>query len=394
MIGRLISLSLRVMLLVGSTGCIGLSGCVTMSHVSEAFLVEDESGGVILLTKDRIAFYDDNLTILETKRQKRRYTMFGIVRMDGELWFAGHDLRKWNFGIAHGMNFEIHLMPVGMTEPEHVHVCNRCEPPFVWDVDGSGRDVISAFQTTAERGIVRNVLDVATMSGFVVDRYDDVAGLLGPVTSVEDDRVASDNSENARYASNEWLRQRYARCVNFASPLGSRAYAFGSANRHDRRVWTTALDGGGKCVRVNVDHYLPQVFLKDVDGQTQHSWDLREHVDNGYATVLGWFNYPNTGCDTAAHSGPRSALVSNAKGQNSTCDLTIAVLVGGGYGCRDQKGSVRFCHDHTGIFELYSNGRSRMIDRSDQNASATIRLSDGRVLVVLGTDIVAYNPLD
>ena len=248
MIGQLTELSPRVILLAVTAVCIGLGGCVTMSHVSEAFLVEDEAGGVVLLTKDRIVFYDDSLTKLETKRHKHRYTQFGVVRKDGELWFAGHDLRKWNFGIAHGMNFEIHLMPVGMTEPEHVYVCNRCEPPFVWDVDGRGRDVIGAFQTTAERGIVRNVLDVATMSGSVVDRHDDVVGLLGPVTSAEDDRVASDNSENARYASNEWLRQRYARCVNFSSPLGSRAYAFGSANRHDRRVWITTVDGGGKCV--------------------------------------------------------------------------------------------------------------------------------------------------
>ena len=147
-------------------------------------------------------------------------------------------------------------------------------------------------------------------------------------------------------------------------------------------------------MRVNVDHYLPQVFLKDADGHTQRSWDLSEHVDNGYATVLGWFNYAKTGCDTAEDAGSDSDPVSDAKGQNSICDLTIAVLVGGGYGCRDQKGSVRFCHDHTGIFELYDDGRSRMIGRSDQNASATIRLSDGRVVVVLGTDIVAYDPLD
>ena len=47
-----------------------------------------------------------------------------------------------------------------------------------------------------------------------------------------------------------------------------------------------------------------------------------------------------------------------------------------------------------GSLNCTAMGRSRMIDRSDQNASATIRLSDGRVLVVLGTDIVAYDPLD
>ena len=89
-------------------------------------LVERESGGLIVLTDTHLAYYNQDFKFERTLKFKHRYYGFGLMQGPDGPWFAGYEWWSWMYGVLHNMNFDVHAMPVGDSEPKITWPCKNC----------------------------------------------------------------------------------------------------------------------------------------------------------------------------------------------------------------------------------------------------------------------------
>ncbi len=338
-------------------------------------LVERESGGLLAITDTHMAYFDRDLKFERKVKFKHKYYGFGLIQGPDGLWFAGYEWWSWMFGVLHNMNFDVHAMPLGDSEPKFAWPCKNCS-------DLRGRRFADPLHDYLYAASVRHVppwvgFDVGTGQRFGAktpsqmfevlseDRRDKLQKPLKPK------EVGADQA----YSSNEWWRYAYATCSTGSRNLwGMRGGSYWNC------VWHPQRSNPDAEFTVGMDRTYKRIVLSDENTDARiDSWDLSLLVDVvGFSNVIGWFRFPDSECESDGEG-----LVTD-----SECAKTVAVVSGTWENCHEKTD----CEEATGVFELEDGGRARLLSFIRAPSRAAVRLSDGRIVVSVGRNLVVFDP--
>lgn len=387
---RLLKISTTVCVLLLVSGCISSTTSLDLAklrpvHFDEpisdskksvnVLLVERESGGLIAITDTHMAYFDRDLKFERKVKFKHKYYGFGLIQGPDGLWFAGYEWWSWMFGMMHNMNFDVHAMPLGDSEPMFAWPCKNCSDLHVRRLDDPLHDYLYAASVRHAPPWVG--FDVGSGQAFGARTPSEMVEVLS-----DDRREELQNALNPKvvggsrvYSSDGWWRYAYATCSTGSRNLwGMRGGGIWNC------VWHPQKSDSDAEATVGVDRSRKQLVLRDVTTDTRiDSWDLGELVDVvGFSNVIGWFRFPDSECQ-----GEGGKLVAD-----SECAKTVAVVSGTWENCY----SGTYCEEATGVFELEDGGRARLMSFIRAPSRASLRLSDGRIVVSVGRNLVLFDP--
>ena len=349
------------------------------SHSKEShhvILVERESGGLVVVTEKRLAYYDRDFNFERGVDFKHRYIGFGLIQGPQGPWFAGYEWWSWMFGVAHNMDFAVHAMPLGNSEPTYTWPCKNCNSLWV-------RRYAEPFVDILYAASVRQVppwkaFDIGTGQDISGSSYEDLVDTMGKGRSrMGTANLELDLSQRAfPYASKEWWKYAYATCTTDARILQGVRRSGGS-----RCVWHPQQSNSETEYIVKLDGSQKRLILLDGDEGEEpiDTWDLSALVDiKGFSDIIGWFRFPDSTCDHATAQSFSS----------KPCAKTIAVVSGTWEACHDNSR----CERATGIFKFEDGGSAVLLDLIPSPSRAAVRLSDGRIVVSVGRSIVLFDP--
>ena len=353
---------------------------------TEIALVEREHGGFIAITSKRLLYFDNEFKFEKAVRFKGKYTGFGIVQGPDGLWFAGYEWWSWNYGVAHKMNFEVHAMPLGEREPTYTWQCKNCSVLFAVGVGINRTDALFA-RLLNEKGHKLAVFDIRNGDQHIVDNVAKIPTALEVTNPNDFDYVSNNNPGTGReYTSDAWWRYAYSMCLYKSRLLQGRM------NTRDMR-----------CVEYETPNseisWTRVGFANDFENvrsqrgfMSLNTWDVAKIADTtGFSDVLGFYSYPSNHCDDYDHQSINGSEPNSKRpSEENSCTQVIAVVTGSKWSCAHYD----HCETVTGIFDLKDSGQATLIDLVGASAWGTVRLSDGKILVAVGRDILVYDPPD
>lgn len=389
--GVLLLLHITIVLfsLLSMSGCISSTTSLDVEHLkvfhqtepvgrsnesTNVLLVEREDGRLLVITDRQIAIYDHDFDLESKDEFKHKYYGFGLIQGPDGLWFAGYEWGSWMFGVLHGMNFDVHAMPLGNAEPTFTWPCKNCSDLRVQRLVEPMRDYL--FAASVRQATPWVGFDVDSGERFGADTQVELVETLvanridKPSSALQREEVRGEYS----YASRNWWRNAYATC-----DAGSRVL-WGMRGGSTRNcVWHPQRSNSDAEFTVGVDGTFNRLVLTDNDtNETIDSWDLSGLVDvEGFSNVIGWFRFPDAQCEEAS-----------AGSRLDECARTIAVVSGTWENCYEKSR----CEEVTGVFDLEDGGHARLIKLIQAPSRAALRLSDGRIVVSVGHNLVLIDP--
>ena len=383
-----ISVTICVLLVV--SGCISSTSSLDLAklrpvHSSEpvsdskqsvnVLLVERESGGLIAITDTHMAYFDRDFKFERKVKFKHKYYGFGLIQGPDGPWFTGYEWWSWMFGILHNMNFDIHAMPLGDSEPRFTWPCKNCSDLRVRRFEDPPFDYLYAASVRHAPPWVG--FEVGSGERFGEPTTAELIEVLAEHRREESSRTLESGDEvgSHTYSSRDWWRYAYATCSS-----GSRDLWGMRGGRYLNCVWHPQRSNPHAEFTVGMDRTYNRVALRDESSDTEiDSWDLSGLVDVvGFSHVMGWFRFPDSECDG---DGGGSAT-------GSECAKTVAVLSGTWESCYEKTR----CEEATGVFELEDGGRARLLSFIRAPSRASVRLSDGRIVVSVDRNLVLFDP--
>lgn len=336
-------------------------------------LVERESGGLMAVTDTHMAYFDRDFNFERKVKFKHKYYGFGLIQGPDGPWFVGYEWWSWMFGVLHNMNFDVHAMPLGDSEPQFTWPCKNCSDLRVRRLADPLQDYLYAASVRHAPPWVG--FDVGSGERFgagttsdLIDVFTEHRGQSSQ--SLEKEGVAGDRS----YSSHEWWRYAYATCSSGSRDLwGLRGGSWWNC------VWHPQESNVDAEFAVGMDRTYKRIVLRDETTDARiDSWDLSELVDVvGFSNVIGWFRFPEAECEV-------DRLVAETE-----CAKTVAVVSGTWENCYSESR----CEEVTGVFELEDGGRARLLSFIRVPSRASVRLADGRIVVSVGDrNLVLFDP--
>lgn len=393
---QLAVVALAQLLRAATTICLVLliSGCISSTtsldlaklypvHFSESvaeskksvnvLLVERESGGLIAITDTHMAYFDSDFKFERKVKFKHRYYGFGLIQGPDGPWFAGYEWWSWMFGVLHNMNFDVHAMPLGDSEPKFTWPCKNCSDLRVRRFADPLHDYLYAASVRHAPPWVG--FDVGSGERFGARTPSELIEVFVEHRRDESLRTPKKEGEvgDRPYSSREWWRFAYATCDTESRDLWGML-----GGSYWNCVWHPQKTSADTEFTVGVDHTYKRLVLSDENTDTQiDSWDLSGLVDVvGFSNVIGWYRFPDSECDGV---GLATEL---------ECAKTVAVLSGTWENCY----SGTHCEEVTGVFELEDGGGARLVKLIRAPSRASVRLSDGRIVVSIDRNLVLFDP--
>lgn len=338
-------------------------------------LVERESGGLVAITDTHMAYFDRGFKFERKVKFKHKYYGFGLIQGPDGPWFVGYEWWSWMFGVMHNMNFDVHAMPLGHSEPEFTWPCKNCSELRVRRFGEPLHDYLYAASVRHAPPWVG--FDVGSGERFGAPTTAELYKVLARHRREESTRTLEPGDEvgSHAYSSRQWWRFAYATCSSGSRDLwGMRGGSYWNC------VWHPQGSNVDAEFTVGVDRTYKRIVLSDNTTDARiDSWDLSELVDVvGFSNVIGWFRFPESECE-----GESDGLVAD-----QVCAKTVAVMSGTWENCY----SGTTCEEATGVFELEDGGGVRLIKLIRAPSRAAVRLSDGRIVVSVGHHLVLFDP--